>query len=275
MDVTITDPREVRRILADPVQRVPEADAASATATERLRAATSRFVNGVVHDLRRARLEQRLAALDPEDLARTASRRTHDARGSAASGITRIVPVATLAEHLGFDAPDELPTLIAEIAEVYATGATPGAGFDVADAASERALDAAPGRDPALAVQLLVQAHLATSALIDGALRSIKADPGLTTRAALARTLRHDAPVPSTRRLRRDGTLMVLRLGAAECEGGRGDDAEEPEGSLAFGAGPRSCPAPAHALAIAAAVVDGLRGPEPAITRGAAVGSRR
>lgn len=282
MDVTISDPQAVRRILSDRLHRVPEADAASATATERLRAATSRFVNGAVHDARRERLELRLAALDPADLARTAARRTHAARRADAArraavpGPAATVPVATLAEHLGFDTPDELPPLIAEIAAVYATGFPPGAVSDSGDAATGRALAAAPDPDPALAVQLLVQAHLATSALIDGALRAISEDPGLTTRAALVRALRLDPPVPATRRLRPDGTLLVLRLGGAGADQDRHEDAaEDPAGSIAFGAGPRSCPAPAHALAIAAAVVDGIREAEPAMTRESAAGSVR
>lgn len=260
----ITDPSNARRILADLDHLVPEADAGSARSTERFRAATSRFVNGTVHDARRERLERRLAALEPGELARTATRLTRRARArdEPTHRIARTVPVACLAEHLGIGTPDALPRLIAGISAVYAGGTAAGASSAAAvpdaDAATAEALQTARGHeDPALAVQLLVQAHLATAALIDGALRTIADEPAITTRAALVRTLRLDPPVPTTRRVGPDGGVVILSL----ADDGAPDDATPPEASaaLAFGAGPRACPAPAHALAIAAAIVDALR----------------
>ncbi|GAA1966412.1 hypothetical protein [Agromyces allii] len=258
MPITITQPSEVRRLLADASLLVPEADAASERASERFRSASSRFVNGAVHDRRRQLIEERLGTLSLPALADTAAALARRARTAPPHVVARTVPVACLATHLGFADPDGLPPLVGAVAAVYPTGEA----SDEADDAITRLLAAAPAigsaEAAALDVQLLVQAHLATAALIEGALRTVAGEPSLSTRAALVLALHHAPPVPATRRVHPDGELVVLTLGdpaAAAVDTQGSEDAP----LLAFGAGPRACPAPAHALAIASAVVEVLR----------------
>lgn len=304
MNETI-DRADVARILADPRFLVPEADAAAATSFDRFRAAVSRFVNGTVHDQRRARLEELLATLDLRALADDATARTRrmlDAIGDATpvagdsgggvdgsagildggragtkitAAVAQHVPAATLARGLGFRDPDEAPALIARIAGRYSTGRQ----ADPADAAAEestieglRAASRAQGGEADLRVQLLVQAHAATGALVIGALRQLAAsgDHGTTTHDLLQQTLRDEAPVPATRRVAPDGATIVLRLDGPDREAAA---AQEPR-VLVFGDGPRRCPAPHHALAIAGAIVDEVRRSDHPETRGAARADR-
>jgi hypothetical protein len=259
MTEDIIDRSDVERVLTDLRFEVPEADAAAIAPAERLRSRTSRFTNGTVHDERRRRLEQLLAGLDPDALATAAASRTRLMAndGAGVDEIAAHVPVACLAEALGFDEPDTLPPLVAVLAEHYPTGGS----SDAADAAAVRLLAAAPRPDAtehdddALRVQLLVQASAATAGLVVGAMRrQATSEASVPTSELLTETLRDAPPVRQTRRIAPDGHLMVLRLD--------GPDRESPDDrprTLAFGAGPRACPAPHHALAIAAAIVDGLR----------------
>jgi cytochrome P450 len=119
-------------------------------------------------------------------------------------------------------------------------------------------------------VQLLVQAFAATSGLVEGAMRRLAAsadrDPRPSTREVLLATLREEPPVPFTRRIAPDGSLVVLRLDGPDADADTRD--AEPR-TLAFGSGPRSCPAPHHALAIATAIVEELhrRAAAPASAR--------
>ena len=266
----IIERADVARILADPRFMVPEADATGATTFERFRARVSRFANGAVHHERRARLEGILATLDPRALAEDAATRTRrmldEDGGSApevgadADTVARHVPVATLAHGLGFRDPGLAPALVARIAHRYARGhGVPAADAAAEDSATERLLAAsgATDDDGDLLVQLLVQAFVATGALVTGALGRLATsdDPDATTHELLRTTLRDDSPVPFTRRVAPDGALIVLRLDGPD---GDADPAHEPR-TLAFGGGPRACPAPHHALAIAAAIVDELR----------------
>ena len=265
----IIERTEVARILADPRFLVPEADASASTPFDRFRALASRFANGAAHDARRARLDAMLASLRPAALAELAAARTRDAldHGGDASIIARQVPVATLAAAVGFTEPDGLPALVAQVTGRYASGTATDAAAE--DAAIERLLAAAaPAADDegrVLSVQLLVQAHAATAGLVEGAIRRLEAsvDPLPSTRELLHSMLRDESPVPLTRRTAPDGALLVLRLDGPDALA----DAHgvEPR-TLAFGAGPRGCPAPHHALAIAAAIVDELRQSRPGVT---------
>ncbi len=247
-------------MLGDPDLLVPEADAASERANERFRSASSRFVNGERHDLRRRWIEERLAALDVSALAETAAALTRRAGSTPSHVIARTVPVECLAAQLGFADPPALPRLVAAVAAAYPTGEA----SDAADAAAARLLAAAPvaaittttTSTSSLDVQLLVQAHLATAALIEGALRAVHDEPSLGTSAALLRTLHRTPPVPATRRIRPDGEVLLLPLTELEAAHAGGTESTPP---LAFGAGDRACPAPAHAFAISAAVVGVLR----------------
>lgn len=258
----VTERGDVERILADPAYPVPEADAAATRPADRFRARASRFANGALHDARRRRIEELLGCLDVDALATAAAARmramAHAGADHVIRAVTAHVPVACLAEQLGFADPDSLPDLVAVLAEHYPVGGP----SDAADAALVRLLAAAPppGRgehrdDGVLRVQLLVQAQAATAALIVGALRLPGAgDAAVPTSGLLANVLRETPPVPTTRRMAPDGDLLVLQLG--------GSDGDAPPGgprTLAFGAGERACPASRHALAVAAAAVDGLR----------------
>jgi len=267
----IIERAEVAQLLADPRFLVPEADASASTPFDRFRALASRFANGAAHGARRSRLDAMLAALHPAELAELASARTQEAleHGRDVPFIARQVPVAALAAALGFSEPDRLPPLVAEVTGRYASGTATDAAAE--DAAIEHLLAAAPpaaddeGR--VLSVQLLVQAHAATAALVVGAMRlEASVIPQPSTRELLHTTLREESPVPLTRRTAPDGTLLVLRLDGPDAEAeARG---VEPR-TLAFGAGPRGCPAPHHTLAIAAAIVDELRRALPGATASA------
>ncbi|SIN78797.1 hypothetical protein [Agromyces cerinus] len=256
--IDIIERAAVERILVDPASRVPEASVAardSASPLTVFRAEVSRFVNGAEHDARRVRLDALLDGLDPNALAAAAVR--HALAGTPAGRI----PVTVLAEALGFTEASALPTLVATVASAYPTGETTDP--DAADAAVIALFEASGRTDPderALRVQLLVQAYAATATLVERALALARSQDGaVSTRTLLESVLRDDSPVPVTRRLvpaeRGGETLVVLHLDGADCEAA----ADRPARILAFGAGPRACPAPHHALAIAAAIVDTLR----------------
>jgi cytochrome P450 len=250
---TIADSRRVARVLEDPRYLVPEADAAATAPFDAFRRAVSRFANGPVHVERRADVDALLARLNLDEVAALAGARARRARSTVTTptlgadttaAVARTVPVAALGEALGFADPDALPAWVATVADRYATGRATDASAE--DAAIERLLAAAPGRGPrVLEVQLLIQSWASTAALIEGALRRSAASgiPQPSTGELLTAAL-EDAPVAVTRRVARDGELVELSLAG---------------GDLAFGWGPRRCPAPHHALAIAAAVVDELR----------------
>lgn len=258
---TITDSTDARRVLAHPRYLVPEADA-SPGPFGRFRADVSRFTNGPAHDERRRRLEAMLGELDVERLARTAAARTAAMAAHAGPDvavIARHVPVATIAHELGFASPDTLPPLVAEVAASYPTGVS----SETADDAVLRLLDAATRSDPAeratdavLRVQLLVQSYTATATLIETSMRRLDEDlhhPRIPTDDLVIAVLRDEPPVRSTKRIAPDGAVVTVHLDGA--------DRSTPAGSLplAFGAGPRRCPAPQHAIAIAVAVIDELR----------------
>ena len=260
---TITDSTDARRVLADPRFLVPEADA-SPGPFGRFRADVSRFTNGPVHDERRRRLEAMLGELDVQRIARIAAARTAAMAAHAGSDvalIARQVPVATIAHELGFAAPDTLPPLVAEVAAMYPSGLA----SDAADDAVLRLLDAAPrsdhaGRttDAALRVQLLVQSYTATATLIETAIRRLDeaAHPSrIPTEDVVIAVLRDEPPVRTTKRIAPDRAVITVHLDGPD----RAAPADSGSLPLAFGAGPRRCPAPRHAIAIAVAVIDELR----------------
>jgi hypothetical protein len=264
----VLDRRDVAGILDDPRCIVPEADAAAAGPFGRFRARASRFANGALHDRRREGIEHMLGALDPGELAVDAASRTRallretDAEVDVAR-VACTVPVACLADRLGFDRPDDLPRLVAEVAPAYASGT----GTAAADTSVARLLAAAPrgggavaahedDGTPELAVQLLVQAYAATAGLIEGGMRAAgTATADTPTRDLLATVLRDDPPVGSTRRVAPDGSVLALHFDGPDSEARAG----HPPRTLAFGAGPRACPAQDLALAIADAVIEELR----------------
>lgn len=264
----IHDRSDVARILEDPAWEVPESTP-GATPFARLRGGASRFVNGTAHDERRARLESRLAELDPAALALDAAARARAslAEGLEASAIARRVPVLALAAALGVADEGSTPDDAAAIAGPYASGVVDDADAAAVDAAAARLLGTPPTPGGAvLDAQLLVQAHAATGGLIAAALRRAAESPDASTAHVIEEVLRETPPVVATRRVAPPGDratrsedaagrLVELRLDGPD----RDATAGSPPRVLAFGAGARRCPASRHAVAIATAVVDVLR----------------
>ncbi|MFF2495773.1 hypothetical protein [Agromyces sp. NPDC058064] len=201
------------------------------------------------------------------------------AAGVDPSEAARRVPVQVLAAALGAPDPVSAPVDAAALATPYATGVVgPVADADAVDRAAARRLGADPADQPrAVAVldaQLLVQAHAATGGLVVEVLRRAAGSPGASTRQLIETVLRDAPPVRSTRRVaplggsaraaaeHADPAEPADRLVELRLDGPDGDaTGGAPPRVLAFGAGPRRCPASEHAVAIAAAVVDVLREP--------------
>ncbi|MEU5867924.1 cytochrome P450 [Nonomuraea sp. NPDC047529] len=211
-----------------------------------LRAHVSRFSTGETHAGRRRLVVERLSALDPAAL-RTAARAATEDRG----GDWRGVPTAVLGAALGVPDTSAVPAA--------ASGYLSGEGSPRADAAVAELL----GLTDLPAVTLLLQGHAATEALIENALAH--AVPGDDPEAVLHETLRQDPPLKASRRLdTRTGQEVTIDLVAANrdpevfADPGRFDASRGPAPHLTFGDGLRPCPAPAHALALAAGVLDAL-----------------
>ncbi|WP_433217738.1 hypothetical protein ACQP00_10505 [Dactylosporangium sp. CS-047395] len=188
---------------------VPEPEPAP-TGIGWLRATVSRFANGEVHARRRAIVEELLAGIDPAELSKPYEGH----------------PVAPLAAALRVD--DGVIRAVVE--DVRTAAAAYQTGDPAADAAVDRLVGVFGGaydERTAARIQLLVQACDATAKLVERA-RTRPVDE----------VLRDDPPVPATRRVADDGTVVAVSL------------ADNP-----FGAGPRACPGRAHALAL----VEGAR----------------
>jgi hypothetical protein len=143
---TVTGRDAVAAILADPSYVVPPVPPAGPLGTLAwLRATVCRFAEGSDHARRRALVETRLAAIDPDELPRGVS------------------PVGALALALGISG--DVEDAVARVAAVYLTG---GPGADDAVAALVAAIG--PGDPEAVAadIAILVQASRATAALIEG-----------------------------------------------------------------------------------------------------------
>ncbi|MCF6474396.1 cytochrome P450 [Nonomuraea sp. MG754425] len=205
-----------------------------------LRARVSRFSSGETHARRRRELAGPLSGLDPARL-RSAARALTGRRG----GDWRGVPTAVLAEALGVEDSGAVPAA--------AAGYLSGRESPEADAAAAELLKQAG----IPVITLLLQAHAATEGLIENALERAATGPSRDDIDELLReTLRWDPPLTATRRLdTRTGDEVVIDLVAAN----RDPRPCDPAGShLTFGHGLRPCPAPEHALALAAGVLEGL-----------------
>jgi cytochrome P450 len=190
-------------ILSDPAYAVPPPPPAGPVGTLAwLRATVSRFSAGADHARRRALIVERLSALDPAAL-RERARELGD-------------PVVPLAEALGARDAAAAASAVAAIAPHYLLGGE-------ADDAVAELLALLPPAEPERAAQdiaILVQAHAATHALIAA---GGELDP---------------PPVPATRRIAPDGTLVTVDLSG-----------------IPFGEGPRACPGAELALALAGGVL--------------------
>ena len=196
-----------------------------------LRASVARFSNGADHVRRRALAVDLLASVDADSLQHKAFARTRSIVADVEiidvmTRIARPVPVGVLAEALGL--PDVSADVV-PVAAAYHPHVTP----DVAAEAALARLVAACGgpAEPAAArIGLLVQACDATAGLVGNGLFA-----ALTGKPA-------EQPVLATRR-RIDGEDVTVSLAGTP-----------------FGAGPRACPGSRHAQALAAGVLEALRG---------------
>lgn len=251
----ITRHSAAEAVLADPRYVPPPVrqDAEEGTLAW-LRAQVSRFSTGETHAGRRRLLEERLAALDPAEL-RTAARAMTLERG----GDWRGVPTAVLGAALGVKDTGAVAAA--------ATGYLSGEESPEADAAVARLLSQAAIPE----ITLLLQGHAATEALIENALGHAfetafeTAGPGSDPEALLHETLRQDPPLKATRRLdTRTGDEVTIDLVSANrdpdvfADPDRFDLSRGRAPHLTFGHGVRPCPGPAHALALAAGVLEAL-----------------
>ncbi|TDB99060.1 cytochrome P450 [Nonomuraea longispora] len=258
----VTRHAEARAVLADPAYVPPPVrqDGAEGTLAW-LRAQVSRFSTGETHAGRRRVLAGLLAGLEPAGLRRAATAMTVERDGD-----WRGVPTAVLASALGVE--DSAPVAGAVAGAVVAAVAGAGSGYLSGEETPEA--DAAVARLLTLAgvpvITLLLQGYAATEGLIEAALRH--AEPGDEPGALLCETLRHDPPLRATRRLdTRTGETVTIDLVAANrdpdvfADPERFDPARGSGPHLTFGSGIRPCPAPGHALALAAGVLDALLAP--------------
>lgn len=188
---------------------------------DRLRRSVSRFSTGAEHAERRMAIEHALAELVPADLRAAARALT---RADPTLPVVPRVPLIVLATQLGIEDAGTVATLVPPVAAAYFPGSAPSA-------AADRAAEELLRRVGAVRATLLVQSCQPVATLVRGALET-----GLEE--ALAR-----APVPATKR----------------CSSATGETVTVPLDGIPFGAGPRRCPAEAHARALAAGVLDGLR----------------
>ncbi|MEQ4723389.1 cytochrome P450 [Nonomuraea sp. B19D2] len=243
----ITRHADAEAVLADPRYVPPPVrqDAAEGTLAW-LRAQVSRFSTGQTHAGRRHLLVERLAALDPAELRPAARAMTLERDGD-----WRGVPTAVLGAALGV----KDTSAVAAAAAGYLSGEE----SPEADAAVAELLELAGIPE----ITLLLQGHAATEALIENTLRH--AEPGDDVEALLHETLRQDPPLKATRRLdTRTGGEVTIDLVSANRDPDvfadpiRFDPSRGRAPHLTFGHGVRPCPAPAHALALAAGVLEAL-----------------
>jgi cytochrome P450 len=284
---------DVLAVLADErfeVAAVPPDGAAEGTIGW-LRASVSRFTNGAEHDRRRALTVTELDRLDPVALHAGARDRATEALAAAGqpgvqadvmSLLARPVPMAVLAAGLGAADPDAAAAAAIDVAAAYF-----GAGDEdvqrAADQGVARLLELfgpAPAEVLVARITLLAQACDGTAGLIGETLRLLQDAPecgaAWRTDAALLETLRYRPAVRLIRRVARaavpvaDGEIAAGETVACDLDAANTDpgvfgdpDVFEPgrpgPASLTFGAGLRPCPAPAHALALAAGVVEAVR----------------
>ncbi|HEX2132862.1 MAG TPA: hypothetical protein VHH15_15035 [Actinophytocola sp.] len=253
----IADRAGVPAALADPALTMPRVPAGGpALGIQWLRRSVARFADGAEHDPRRRQVTSLLAGVAPARLRRLATERTYDALDAIGghpfdlmARVARVVPIDVLVAALA------MPPVPIDAVAVTARAYQPGSGAEEpADEAVVRlveALGGVPDERTAARIGLLVQACDATAGLIgNAALAMLRADTETDTErpvdAIVAETLLHDPPVRVTRRLASDtGAVVEIDLAA---------------GGLPFGAGSHQCPGHGHATAIAAGVLESVRG---------------
>ncbi|MFI9404155.1 hypothetical protein [Nocardia sp. NPDC052316] len=221
---SITAPEQVRAALINaPVPAVPRVDAPVGLAW--LRSHVPRFAEGVEHQRLRRLVTAELDRLSPADL-----------RQRARTTTGPLPHVRVLAESLGLhNISTEAVALVAAHYQPYEPDNTAAddAVAELVTAISGVADDATAAR-----ICLLVQACAATSALIANA-RQLPVED--TAEQIIERTMIENPPLRSTRRFINEAVVEL--------------DIRHP--GLGFGAGPHACPGRAHAIAIAAGIIEG------------------
>jgi cytochrome P450 len=216
-----------------------------------LRASVARFHSGADHVRLRSHLTAALERARPDRLRGIARQRTAALVAGLAEvdlmAVAYTVPAAALAEVLGVADPGGD---VAVVARLYLTGPADGESTADEDAAVARLVDAAggvPDDRTAAVVALLVQAYGATAALIGNAFLG---------GGDVCRTVHEDPPTLATRRLATvDTSIDGVHIGAGDVV-----LVDLASADLTFGAGPHACPGAAQAQAIAAGVLDAVKG---------------
>jgi cytochrome P450 len=254
----VTNPAQVRAILADPGYTVPDPGCGAPPRTMHwLRQNVARFSNGADHARRRDLAADLLGRTDPDLLRAGASDATSaiiDEAGrrpfDSMALVARTVPGLVLAGALGAADPDLVTGQLAAVAAAYLPGSVGNADADASVARLAGLLPAGPDEHAAARIGLLVQAYAATAGLIGNAVAAgIRAGRPVPAAELVAQALRTDPPVRFTQRVTPSGETIALDLTVA------GDD---PAGYLAFGYGQRICPGAAHAIALAEGAVQPL-----------------
>jgi cytochrome P450 len=289
----------IHAVLADERFGVRPAEAGAPVGTVAwLRGSVSRFCNGPEHQRRRALVIGELDGLDPADLRAAAHDQAlaalhsddrpaddrpandrHAAGTEEVAALARRVPTAVLAARLGAADPGRAATAVGAVAAAY----FPGAAVEVeraADAATSELLGmlAGPAQDVIIArIAIMVQGYDATANLVGAALGLLaELDGGCPTDELLTRTAYRRPPVPALRRVAQApaelgdlavaaGDLVVCDVAAVSREADQDSTSQDSTGgrpaedALTFGYGLRPCPGPAHALALAAGVIDAVR----------------
>ncbi|CAM4274094.1 hypothetical protein NONI108955_18155 [Nocardia ninae] len=221
---SITNPEQVRATLINaPVPAVPRVDAPIGLAW--LRSHVPRFAEGAEHQRLRALVTAELDRLSPADLRE---------RVSTTAG--PLPHVRVLAEALGLQ--NISVDAVALVAAHYQPYEPDNPAADEAVAELVTAISGVADDTTAARICLLVQACAATSALIANT-RQLTTEG--TAEQIIERTMIENPPLRSTRRFV-DGAVVEL-------------DMRHP--GLGFGAGPHACPGRAHAIAIAAGIIEG------------------
>ena len=220
----------------------------------------ARWSNGPDHKVRRALAERDLSSLDNVALRRRAHALATQEQLTATDlvEVARFVPVAVLAETLGFHHPQ----LAAHHQRVVSEAIAPAAGTPQADEdAVNRSLNwlvdacAAATFETAInRVALLHQCLDATAGLIALAVlhwatsRQLRDAPEADPATSLiAWIIRNDPPVTQTIRVGLDGERVVVPL----CQ-------TPTEPPLTFGAGQHTCPGMSAAIALAEGVIHAI-----------------
>ncbi len=243
----VDDPHAIVAILSSDALSPPQRPGAGATLE--LRASMARFSAAADHGPRRQVVDELLATLEVDDVARRARVASVDllAFGCDPTDLARSVPVRALLAALGLVAIDDDDTATRVLADVDAVAEVIGRGREAtveSDTATERLVHLAGGggHHPVAAVSVLYQSLDAVAALITAILEARA--PGWVgpRRAAVARTVRVVTDACSVDDLHLvPGDVVELAIGTA---------------GLEYGAGRHACPGRELAEAIAAAVID-------------------